>query len=232
MLLLVGAILLAMGGRSLAAHLEALTSALHALGAWGGVLFIGVFAVASVAFVPAGLLTMLAGALFGIAAGVAYAFLGALLGSCIAFLIARYVARDTVERWLARYPRIARLRVAVGEHGRRIVTLLRLSPVIPFSAINLTMGVTRMRLRDFMVANLAMLPVTLLYVYYGAAAGALVAARGAAHPRNAAYWVAFVLGLCATVLATTIVAQLAGRALAREEGTDVHATQDIRHGRG
>lgn len=218
-LLLLGAIVLAVGGRSLATQLEALTSGLHALGAWGMALFVAGFAVASVAFVPAGLLTMLAGALFGIPRGIAAAFLGASLGACIAFLLARYAARGMVQRWLEAYPRIVRLEAAVGHDGRRIVMLLRLSPVIPFSVINLAMGVTRMRLSDFVVANVAMLPVTVLYVYYGAAAGALVGVHDEHHPKDAAYWVAFVLGLCATIAVTTLVARLATRALAREEAT-------------
>ncbi len=219
-LLLLCAIVLVVGGRSLAGHLESLTQGIQALGRWGVALFIVGFALASVAFVPAGLLTMLAGALFGIPVGIVVAFVGASLGACIAFLLARYAARDMVERWLESYPRVARLRSAVGARGRRIVALLRLSPVIPFSVINLAMGVTRMRLADYVVANLAMLPVTVLYVYYGAAAGALVSVRDERHPKDAAYWVSFVLGLVATIIVTTIVARLATSALAREEHTE------------
>ena len=216
--LLLTVTLLVIGGRSLAAHLEALTAGLHALGGWGAALFIGVFALATAAFVPAGLLTMTAGALFGIGAGIVYAFVGASVGACIAFLLARYAARGLVERWLVRYPRVSMFRTSVGEHGRRIVTLLRLSPVIPFNVINVAMGVTRIRFLDFVVANLGMLPVTALYVYYGAAAGALVAAHGSPHPRGAAYWVLLLVGLGATLAVTMIVARLASRALARETG--------------
>jgi uncharacterized membrane protein YdjX (TVP38/TMEM64 family) len=217
-LLVVTVLLLVLGGRSLASHLEAFSASLRALGAWGAVLFIGIFALASAAFVPAGLLTMTSGALFGIMAGIAYAFIGACLGACLAFLVARYAARGLVERWLARHPRAALLGTSVGEHGRRIVVLLRLSPVIPFSVINVTMGVTRIRLIDFVVANFGMLPVTALYVYYGAAAGALVTARGARHPHGTAYWVLMAIGLAATLAVTMIVARLARQALARETG--------------
>ena len=217
-LLLLGAIALVLGGRSLADHLAALAAGLHALGGWGIALSVIGFAVATVAFVPAGLLTMLAGALFGIPGGIVVAFLGASLGAFVAFLLARYAARDVVEQWLKAYPRAARIRAAVGHRGRRIVALLRLSPVIPFSAINLVMGLTSMRFVDFVVANVAMLPVTALYVYYGAAAGALASVRDERHPRDAAWWVAFLLGLAATIVVTTMVARLAARALALEEG--------------
>src|SRR3954471_20617743 len=127
----VGVILLVAFGRSLAAHLESLTSGLHALGAWGPVLFVAGYAIESAAFVPAGVLTMMAGALFGIPSGIVYAFLGASLGAVIAFLLARYAARGMVERWLVRYPRMSLLGASVRGHGQRIVTLLRLSPIIP-----------------------------------------------------------------------------------------------------
>ena len=218
MLVLLAGFLLVAGGHSLAAHLESFTAHVHALGAWGVALFIAGYAIASAAFVPAGLLTMTAGALFGIPAGIAYAFLGASLGAIVAFLLSRYAARGAVEHWLTRYPRLSLLGASVGEHGRRIVTLLRLSPVIPFSAINVAMGVTRIHFMDFVVANVGMLPVTALYVYYGAAAGAVASARGAEHPRGTAYWVLLFVGLAATVAVTTFVTRLATRALARETG--------------
>lgn len=96
-LLLLGAIVLALGGRSIASHLAVLTSGLHALGAWGIVLSVLGFAVASATFVPAGLLTMLAGALFGIPDGILVAFAGASVGACMAFLLARHAARGMVE---------------------------------------------------------------------------------------------------------------------------------------
>lgn len=217
-LILVGVIVLVLNGRTLAVHLESFSAGLRARGAWGALLFIGSFAVASAAFVPAGLLTMMSGALFGIGAGIVYAFAGASLGAILAFLLARYAARGSVERWLQRSPRMSLLGDAVGEHGRRIVALLRLSPVIPFSVINVAMGVTRIHFVDFVVANVGMLPVTALYVYYGAAAGALVAAHGAQHPHDAAYWILLVVGLAATVAVTTLVTRLATRALARETG--------------
>ena len=217
-LVLAGVILLVMNGRTLAVHVESFSAGLRTRGAWGALLFIGSFAIASAAFVPAGPLTMMSGALFGIGAGIVYAFVGAALGAIVAFLVARYAARGTVERWLNRNPRMAAVGAAVGEHGRRIVTLLRLSPVIPFSVINVVMAVTSISVIDFVVGNFGMLPVTVLYAYYGAAAGALVAAHGAEHPRDAAYWTLLVVGLVATVAVTTLVTRLATRALARETG--------------
>jgi len=189
---------------------------LGTVGAWGPVLFVAAYALASAAFVPAGLLTLGAGALFGLLAGTVYAFIGATLGACLAFWLARSVGRARVERYVARHPRLSAVRQAAGTDGRRVVMLLRLSPVIPFNVINVVMGVTRIRFADFLVACVGMLPVTALYVYYGTVAGTLARARhGAAH-HDTMHYVALGVGLVATIIATTLIMRGASRALDEE----------------
>jgi uncharacterized membrane protein YdjX (TVP38/TMEM64 family) len=201
-------------GRAGGGHVAAFAERLAALGAWGPVAFAAAYAVACVVGVPASLMTLAAGALFGLAVGTAAAFAGALLGATLAFLVSRYVARALVERRVARDARFAALDRAVGAQGRRLVFLLRLSPVFPFVLLNYALGLTRVRLRDYVVASAGMLPGTLLYVYYGKLAGDVaVLAAGAASPRDAGYWVVLALGLAATVVVTTIITRLARRAL-------------------
>src|SRR5437588_1759664 len=68
------------------------------LGAWGPLLFIAIYIVASVLFIPASVLTLGAGALFGIVRGSLYVIIGATLGATAAFLVGRYLARDWVAR--------------------------------------------------------------------------------------------------------------------------------------
>jgi len=177
------------------------------------VLFVAGYALASAAFVPAGLLTLSAGALFGLLAGTAYAFIGATLGACLAFWLARSVGRARVERYVARHPRLAAVRHAVGTDGRRVVLLLRLSPIIPFNVINVVMGITPIRFADFLVACVGMFPVTALYVYYGTVAGTLARARHGQSHHDAMHYVALGIGLVATIVATTLVMRGAARAL-------------------
>jgi uncharacterized membrane protein YdjX (TVP38/TMEM64 family) len=201
-------------GRAAGGHVAAFAERLAALGAWGPVAFAAAYAVACVVGVPASLMTLAAGALFGLAVGTAAAFAGALLGATLAFLVSRYVARALVERRVARDARFAALDRAVGAQGRRLVFLLRLSPVFPFVLLNYALGLTRVRLRDYVVASAGMLPGTLLYVYYGKLAGDVAAAAGgAAPPRGPAYYALLALGLVATVVVTTLVARIARRAL-------------------
>ena len=216
-LLVAGVLLLLVAGRAFSTQLVALTSRVHAAGAWGPVLFVACYALASAAFVPAGLLTLSAGTIFGLARGATYAFVGATFGACLAFVLARYVARDLVDRWLASAPRAAAVASAVGANGRKIVLLLRLSPVIPFSMINVAMGASRIRFADFALGCIGMLPVTMLYAYYGSVAASLAGTLAdPQHGRNqggSAHHIVLVIGLIATMAVTAIVARVAARAL-------------------
>src|SRR5262249_36543250 len=152
----------------------------NGLGAWGPIVFIVGYAVATVAFVPGSVLTLAAGAIFGLAPGVVYVFIAAVLGSTAAFLVSRYVARQVIERRLKDNPRFAAIDRAVGAQGRKIVFLLRLSPVFPFNLLNYALGLTQVRFADYLIASIGMLPGTLLFVYYGKLAGDVAALAGGA----------------------------------------------------
>ena len=142
--------------------------------------------------------------------------LAASAGATAAFLIARYIARARVVERVGRDARFAGLDRAIGAAGLRIVVLLRLSPVVPFNLLNYALGISSVRLRDFLIACLAMLPGTLLYVYYGQVIGDVAAlAAGARADRGASYYVFLGIGLIATILATALIARIARRELKR-----------------
>jgi uncharacterized membrane protein YdjX (TVP38/TMEM64 family) len=186
----------------------------NGLGVWGPVVFIAGYAVAVVAFVPASLLTLAAGAIFGISKGVVIVFIAAVLGSTAAFLIARYLARGAIEQRIAGNARFAAIDRAVGAEGRKIVFLLRLSPVFPFTLLNYALGLTRVSFGDYLAAAIGMLPGTLLYVYYGKLAGDVAAlAGGAAVEKGTGYYVVLAIGLAATVAVTAVVTRTARNAL-------------------
>lgn len=213
-------VLLVVVGRRLGDGLPAALRAIRDLGALGGVAFVGLYTAAAVAFVPGSILTLAAGATFGIAWGTTWALLGATLGASAAFLVSRYLARGWVEARLGAGTRFEALDRAIEDDGRRIVFLLRLSPLFPFNALNYLLGLTRIRFPDYVVASAGMLPGSLLYVYYGKVAGDVVAlaAGGEGVPRDAGYWVVLALGLLATAAVTTRVTRAARRALAGVAG--------------
>ncbi|MCS6925659.1 MAG: TVP38/TMEM64 family protein [Candidatus Binatia bacterium] len=201
-------------GRYLGSSIPEFALWVESLEMWGPVLFIIGYAVAVVAFVPGSLLTLAAGAIFGLAEGVVYVFIAAVLGSSAAFLVSRHLARAAIERTLAGNVRFMAIERAVSVQGRKIVFLLRLSPVFPFTLLNYALGLTSVRFRDYLVASVGMLPGTFLYVYAGKLVGDVTAlAGGATVEKGAGYYAVLVLGLLATLGVTTIVTRIARQAL-------------------
>ncbi len=213
------ALLLYLGSR-LGGYVPAFAAWVDELGFWGPAVFVAGYAAATLAFVPGSILTMAAGAIFGLAKGTLLVFFGATLGSTLSFLVARYVARGAIERRLADRPRFQAIDRAASRHGLKIIFLLRLSPVFPYNLLNYGLGLTRVKLRDYVLAAFGMVPGTFLYVYYGKALGSLAAVAGGAAPeKGLGDWLLLGVGLAATVAVTVIVARIAKRALA-EEVTD------------
>ncbi len=215
----VAVVLLISVGRQVGGRLPQFAGWVDGLGVWGPAVFIAGYAGATVAFVPGSVLTLAAGAIFGLVRGVAYVMVGATLGASLAFLVARYIARGAIEQRLEGNRRFAAIDRAVGREGRKIVFLLRLSPVFPFNLLNYALGLTNVRFTDYFVACLGMIPGTLLYIYYGKLAGDVAQlAGGTAVGRGAEYYAVLMLGLAATVVVTTIVTRTARRALQEATG--------------
>lgn len=190
------------------------------MGAWGPVAYIGVYVVGAILLIPGSVLTLAAGAIFGLVRGTALVLVGATLGAAAAFLVARYLARGYVERRIS-LGRLAAVDRALARNGLRLVFLLRLTPLVPYSLLNYSMGLTGVRFRDFLLGSAGMLPGTVLYVYYGKVAGEVAAlAGGRAVPHDLAYWLFTAVGLAATIAVSVLVTRAAQRALQEEtDGT-------------
>ena len=203
------------GGRWISPRVLPVVAAIHALGALGPVLFVLLYLVAVPALVPSAWLTIAGGAVFGFSRSVAYALIGSTLGSTAAFLLGRYVVRRLVERQITSTPIVAAVARAVSAQGRRIIFLLRLSPVAPFNFLNYALGLTTISVRDFVIASaVGMIPSTFLYAYTGDVAGEALALAGQARvPRGASYYAMLTGGLAATIAATALVTRAARRAL-------------------
>jgi uncharacterized membrane protein YdjX (TVP38/TMEM64 family) len=199
----------------LSEFIERVVLALAELGPWGAVLFILAYVVASVTLAPAFLLTFAAGAVFGLLRGTILVYVGAVLGSSAVFAIASPLARSRVLRWLDRDPRVAAVRSAVVGQGAWVMFLLRLSPLVPFVLLNYALALSGVRYRDFLAASVGMLPAIVMYVYYGKVVGDVAKlAAGVAPPHGGAYYTLLVVGLVATVVATTAVTRAARRTMA------------------
>src|SRR4030095_15020561 len=187
------------------------------LGPWGPVIFIGIYIVAAVLFIPGSVLTLGAGALFGVVLGSVCASIGATLGATAAFLVGRYLARDAIARTVARNEKFAAIDRAVADEGWKIVLLTRLSPLFPYTLLNYAFGLTRVGLGHYVVASgMGRMPGTVMYVYLGS----LVNVSAGHRQRTTGEWVLYGVGLLATVTVTVFVMRLARKALAKRIGSN------------
>lgn len=202
----------------LSAALDAVEGWIMGLGLWGPLVFGLIYVMAVVLMVPAWVLTLAAGAFFGLLVGTITVSLASTFGAALAFLVARHLARDAVARTFGRYPKFAAIDRAIGENGWKIVALLRLSPAVPFNLQNYLYGLTGIRFWPYVLTSwIAMLPGTFLYVYLGYAGRVgLEAAAGGDRSRTPAEWAMLVVGLLATIAVTLYVTRLARRAIQRQ----------------
>jgi uncharacterized membrane protein YdjX (TVP38/TMEM64 family) len=123
------------------------------LGPWGPVIFVGIYIVATVFFIPGSVLTLGAGAVFGVGLGSVCVSISATLGATAAFLVGRYLARDAIARKIEKNEKFAAIDRAVADEGWKIVFLTRLSPVFPFTLLNYAFGLTRVSLVCFFLLS-------------------------------------------------------------------------------
>ena len=129
-------------------------------------IFMLIYILATVFFLPGSMLTLIGGALFGPVMGVFYNLTAATIGAVLAFLAARYLASDWVARKSA--GRLKELVNGVEQEGWRFVAFVRLVPLFPFNLLNYALGLTRIRLLDYTLATyICMLPGAIAYTYLG-----------------------------------------------------------------
>ena len=199
--------------------LSGLIVELSRVGRWGPLLFIGLYVIAAITLAPAFVLSIAAGAIFGLWRGVLFVYLGATLGSSVVYALAVPLARTRVLKWVDRDPRMAAARRAVVGRSAWIQFLLRLSPLVPYNLLNYALALSGVRYSDFLLASVGMLPTIVLYAYYGKVVGDVTkVAVGVEPPRGPEYYAVLVVGLVATVVATTMITKAARRAMDQAGG--------------
>lgn len=187
--------------------------------AW--ILFIVVYVLAVVLLLPGSVITLGGGWLFGLGQGFLLVSLASTFGATLAFLLGRSFARDWVGARLATMPRFAALDQAIAERGAVVVFLTRLAPIFPFNLLNYALGLTQIRLRQYVLASwLGMMPGTLLYVYLGSIASDLSSLLQGDLPEfGGSNWL-FYVGLLATAVLTIVITRMATSALNKELESD------------
>lgn len=190
---------------------------LAGLGMWGPLIFIVIYILACVLFIPGAILTLGAGFIFGVIKGTIIVSIASTLGATCAFLAGRYLAREWVAKKIEGNEKFKAVDEAVARKGWKIVGLVRLSPVFPFNLLNYAFGLTKVSLRDYFFASwIGMFPATVMYVYIGSLAGDLATLGAGRHSRTPAEWTMYIVGLLATVAVTVYVTRIARKALAKK----------------
>ncbi len=194
----------------------------------GTLLFWAVHVFSATILLPDSPFILAAGYLYGPVWGSASALTSNTLAALAAFWIARSVARDWFAARIARHASFAAIEEAVAQEPLKVVTLLRLSPLMPFGLLNYSLSLTRLSLRDYTLSVvIGSVPGALLFCYLGSLATLgtqlLDGSAGTGNAATALYWG----GLGASVLASVLVGGMARRALARRLADGTPAPEGI-----
>ena len=193
------------------AKLEMALEWINGIEFWGPLIFILAYVIATIFLLPGSVLTLGAGAAFGLVKGGIYVSIGSTIGATAAFLVGRYLARDWVAKKIEGNEKFAAVDEAVAEEGWKIVGLLRLSPMFPFNLLNYGFAITRVSLRDYFLASwIGMIPGTIMWVYIG------YLANVAASDGDGTTKTLKIVGFAATVILTVTATRVAKKALDRK----------------
>lgn len=153
-------------------RLEALLTWMEEEPVQGSIFFVALYVVAVTVLFPGSILALAAGAVFGLVLGSLLVWMGTVLGQTLAFMIGRYLLRDlVVDYTLKKYPSWAAVDTAVSREGWKLITLLRLSPIVPWNMLNYALSVTGVGFWQYAVSSaVAVLPWNVTFAYFGSLA--------------------------------------------------------------
>jgi len=192
---------------------------------WGGLLYPLLFAACNVLLLPAGVLAMGSGLIFGLWWGFALTLIGNVIGAAIAFGFGRMLGRRWLLARVLENPRFAAIDGAIERHGWKVVLLSQIHPLFPTSLLNYLYGVTRMRFWTCLLwVGLGQVPGLFLYAYLGTLTQhGLRLIRGQSHPHPYEY-IVWIGGLVLTIVVTTALGRLGVRLLDEGKANGVAPT--------
>jgi uncharacterized membrane protein YdjX (TVP38/TMEM64 family) len=208
---------LSMGQTSIKNIMTLVLAWIDSLGNWGVLLFIAFYVLATMLLISAAVLTLGAGLLFGVVKGSIIASIASTIGATVSFLLGRYLLRDWVAKEIEKRPKFQAIDRAVAKNGWKIVGLTRLSPLFPFVFLDYAFGVTKVPLKDYVLATwIAMIPSTVMYVYLGYIPRAADSTMEAATHGDLVHLVLKVMTVIATIAITVYITRLAHQSLNEE----------------
>jgi len=119
---------------------------------------------------PGSWLSMLSGFLYGTWLGSSVVFVGAFIGAHLTFYLGRTFLKEWAQKKVSNFPKIQIMEKAVKREGLKVILLTRLSPLFPFGLLNFTYGLSEVKVLDFTLGMIGILPGTILYCSLGSLA--------------------------------------------------------------
>ena len=192
----------------------------------GAIAFTAVYVFTTVCFIPGLILTLGSGLVFGRALGIGLGvlvgtvsvFIGATVGAIISFILGRFVFKDQAQKLFNKFKILNAVDRAIEAQGFKLVFLLRLSPVVPFSVFNYVISVTAVSFRDYILACMGMIPGTAAYVFIGTTASSLLGGDSEEEDSNddmasMVQLIVIIVGTIATLIAVVLVSVYAKKTL-------------------
>jgi len=186
----------------------------------GTIIFTVCFIVGVIIMIPGTVFVVAAGFIFshvygfgtGVVVAIFVSLLGTSIGSIAAFFLGRYLFKDCLAPSVQKYKILKVLDKAMGQHGFRIMVLLHLNPVSPFSILNFVCGSLSIRGRDYFLASVGTTPGVILYCFLGASAQNITALEHAGEDRTVTI-ITIVVGLIAGIALVKFMATYAKKEL-------------------
>lgn len=199
-------------GRELGHHIDAIEAWIARLGPLGLLAFVALFVVTTSVLVPDTLLSLIAGALFGMAWGLAVIVGGSLLAAGLQYALSRRLLRAWIDRKVAAKPSLAAIQRAVSRDEFRLQVLLRLSPLNP-ATLSYLLGAAGVRFSGFLVACLALVPGLAIEVYFGHAGKHAARMVGHEQPHDRVHELTVLAGALTCVVVLLLISKIVRKAL-------------------
>lgn len=184
------------------------------LGHWGPLVLAVAYIPLTVLAVPASILTLGGGYLFGLTVGFIADSIGSTAGATAAFLVGKTIGRSYVVSKLKDYPQFQAVAIAVQRSGFKIVLLLRLVPLLPFNMLNYLLSVTPVSIGEYILASwIGMMPITFAFVYVGTTIKDLSDVTHGWNEISTTRWILLTIGSVASVVLMVLVTRVARKSL-------------------
>lgn len=204
--------------RDIGASLDELV---RSYGPWGPGIFVAAYVAATVVLIPSTALSLAAGYLFGPGYGTALVSLAGTIGASLAFFISRYLAQPYAKAKLQQYPKLESIEKQVSAEGAKLVLLLRLAPLVPFTVLNYALGITDISYVSYISATwIGKLPGVFSSVYVGSTGRSIDAAAAGGGGIDKVSFSLNVVGIIASVLVTKLLADKASAVLNSDVDAD------------